>query len=257
METKQDVAQEALGIAVAAGIPVLLWGAPGTGKSSAVRALAEMMGWPCAVVIASIREPSDFAGLPVVTGDEVRFAPPRWAKDLADAGKGILFLDEISTAPPAVQAALLRVVLERVVGDLPLPPEVAVIAAANPPDQTLDGWDLSAPLANRFCHLDWMADASGFGTGLTAGWPQPPIPQLDGVPASTVTARALVASFIGLRPALLSSVPARAGRGGPRVAQPPDMGNGRHPLRGVRPRARIRRGPHRADRRNRGNRRSR
>ena len=62
---------------------------------------------------------------------------------LAEAGRGLLFLDELSTAPPAVQAALLRVVLERVVGDLTLPDEVAVVAAANPPDQAADGWDLS------------------------------------------------------------------------------------------------------------------
>src|SRR5262245_62386462 len=93
------------------------------------------MGWPCEVVIASIREPSDFAGLPVVVADGgVRFAPPRWARRLHGAGRGVLFLDEISTAPPAVQAALLRVVLERVVGDLELPAAVAVVAAANPPE---------------------------------------------------------------------------------------------------------------------------
>jgi DNA invertase Pin-like site-specific DNA recombinase len=136
-------AVEALGVAVAARVPVLLWGAPGTGKTSAIRAMAQTMGLPCETVIASIREPSDFAGLPIVVGDEVRFAPPAWARRLADAGHGLLFLDELSTAPPAVQAALLRVVLERVVGDLTLPDEVAVVAAANPPEQAADGWDLS------------------------------------------------------------------------------------------------------------------
>ena len=161
-------AAEALGIAVAARVPVLLWGAPGTGKTSAIRAMAEAMGLPCETVIASIREPSDFAGLPVVAqGDPVtgngksggsavvRFAPPLWALRLAEAGTGLLFLDELSTAPPAVQAALLRVVLERTVGDLALPADVAVVAAANPPEQAADGWDLSAPLANRLCHLTW------------------------------------------------------------------------------------------------------
>src|SRR5271167_4392035 len=65
----------ALGVAVAARVPVLLWGAPGTGKTSAIRAMAATMGLPCETVIASIREPSDFAGLPIVVGDGVRFAP--------------------------------------------------------------------------------------------------------------------------------------------------------------------------------------
>ena len=96
-------AVEALGVAVAARVPVLLWGAPGTGKTSAIRAMAQIMGLPCETVIASIREPSDFAGLPIVVGDGVRFAPPAWARRLAEAGHGLLFLDELSTAPPAVQ----------------------------------------------------------------------------------------------------------------------------------------------------------
>src|SRR3954471_6329845 len=106
---------DALAIGLVARVPMLLWGDPGTGKSSVVRALAADLGIPHEVVIASIREPSDFAGLPVVADGSVRFAPPSWARRLADEGRGVLFLDELSTAPPAVQAALLRVVLERTV----------------------------------------------------------------------------------------------------------------------------------------------
>src|ERR1700758_4179739 len=112
----QRAAAEALGVAVAARVPVLLWGAPGTGKTSAIRAMARAIGWPCETGIASIREPPDCAGLPVVIGQDVRFAPPAWARRLAEAGHGLLFLDELSTAPPAVQAALLRGGLGRAVG---------------------------------------------------------------------------------------------------------------------------------------------
>ena len=169
----QNPAVEALGVAVAARVPVLLWGAPGTGKTSAIRAMAGAMGLPCETVIASIREPSDFAGLPIVVGGEVRFAPPAWARRLAEAGHGVLFLDELSTAPPAVQAALLRVVLERAVGDLTLPDAVAVVAAANPPEQAADGWDLSAPLANRLCHLAWQTEPRSVADGLAAAGPLP------------------------------------------------------------------------------------
>src|SRR3954469_9184714 len=173
----QDTATAALGTAVAARVPVLLWGAPGTGKTSAIRAMAAAAGWACETVIASIREPSDFAGLPIVVDGGVRFAAPTWARQLAAAGRpGLLFLDEISTAPPAVQAALLRVVLERVVGDLELPDEIPVVAAANPPELAADGWDLSAPLANRFCHLQWTVDPKAVAEGMAAGFPAPRVP---------------------------------------------------------------------------------
>ena len=215
----QQAAIEALGVAVAARVPVLLWGAPGTGKTSAVRAMADAMGWPCETVIASIREPSDFAGLPVVADGGVNMAAPRWAQRLATAGRGLLFLDEISTAPPAVQAALLRVVLERFVGDLGLPEGVVVVAAANPPEQTADGWDLSAPLANRFCHLDWVVEPSDFAQGIAAGWEAPQVPTLpEGWEAQLPLFRGLVSAFITVRPGLACEVPtdaARAGRGWP------------------------------------------
>ena len=212
-------AVEALGVAVAARVPVLLWGAPGTGKTSAIRAMAEAMRLPCETVIASIREPSDFAGLPIVVGDGVRFAPPMWARRLADAGHGLLFLDELSTAPPAVQAALLRVVLERAVGDLTLPDQVAVVAAANPPEQAADGWDLSAPLANRLCHLTWQAEPRAVADGLAGGFAAPEIPLLpDGWQAEEILSRGLVAAFLHVRPALACAPPsdaASAGRGWP------------------------------------------
>lgn len=176
--TDQQVTIEALAITIAAKIPALLWGPPGSGKTATVTAIGKAMGVNVETVIASIREPSDFSGLPFIVDSQVHFAPPKWAHRLFESKKGILFLDEISTAAPAVQAALLRVVFERVVGDLVLPEQIAVIAAANPPNQAADGWDLSGPLANRFCHLDWNVTAQNLAEGLAVGWKEPVIPQL-------------------------------------------------------------------------------
>jgi len=133
---------------------------------------------------------------------------PAWARRLAREGKGILFLDEISTAPPAVQAALLRVVLDRVVGDLELPPGVAVVAAATPPEQAAGGWDLSPPLANRFCHLTWTLDSGAWVDGMIRGWPSPTVsPLAENWEAGIPAARSLVAAFIRHRPHLLLQLP--------------------------------------------------
>ena len=123
--------------------------------------------------------------------------------------------DEITTAPPAVQAALLRVVLERVVGDLELPADVAVVAAANPPEQAADGWDLSAPLANRFCHLDGSPEATAFAEDLTTGWPAPSLPDLpDDWEVRQPAARGMVGAFVAARPSLLSAMPSEASSAG-------------------------------------------
>lgn len=108
-EPRPDEQLEALTLAVAADLPVLLWGEPGIGKTAALTQLADSLDLPLTTVIASVHEPSDFSGLPVVGEDPavqgVPMAPPQWAVELVRAGRGLLFLDELSTATPAVQAA--------------------------------------------------------------------------------------------------------------------------------------------------------
>ncbi len=80
------MAHQALAVSVTAGVPVLLWGSPGTGKTSVVRALGESLGWPVEVVVGSIREPTDFAGLPVVVDGGVRLAPPTSGRPSVEPG---------------------------------------------------------------------------------------------------------------------------------------------------------------------------
>lgn len=92
--------------------------------------------------------------------------------DLLIDQQGVLFLDELSCARPAVQGAYLGVVLARRVGGRKLPPQVRIVAAANPPNSAAGGWELEPPMANRFCHFavdipsveawgDWLITESG------------------------------------------------------------------------------------------------
>lgn len=196
-------------IAIQSGVPVLFYGEPGTGKSSSIMSLGRALDVPTEVVIASIREPSDFAGLPVLTDKGVILHAPSWAHRLALAGKGIAFLDEITTAPPAVQAALLRVVLDKYVGDLPLPDDVFIIAAANPPEQAAGGWELAAPLSNRFCHIRWCMDNDAWVKGMVSGFPTPQVVRLPDKWKENyfLKSRSLVAAFMKARPALLLQLP--------------------------------------------------
>ncbi|GAA2859537.1 AAA family ATPase [Nonomuraea rubra] len=207
---------EALSLAVSANLPVLLWGEPGIGKSAGLQQLAAGLRVPLETVIASVHEPSDFAGLPIIGDDPattgVPMAPPDWAVRLATAGRGLVFFDELSSAPPAVQAALLRVVLERRVGSLALPEPVRVVAAANPPSSAADGWHLSPPLANRFVHLQWTHDPRTVARGLAGTWPAVPLPLIDParVPSAVARARGVVSGFLTARPGLAHHLPGDA-----------------------------------------------
>lgn len=220
-EPRPDTQLEALTLAVAADLPVLLWGQPGIGKTAALTQLSAALRLPLTTVIASVHEPSDFSGLPVVGADPalqgVPMAPPDWAVRLVRAGKGLLFLDELSTAPPAVQAALLRLVLERRIGALQLPPGVRIVAAANPRSSAADGWELSPPLANRFVHLQWTHDHDVVIRGLGGTWPRATLPRLDpgALPDAVDLARRAVCGLLSARPGLVHRLPnSEARRGG-------------------------------------------
>lgn len=217
---------EALSIAIQAREPVILWGAPGIGKTAIIEGIGDNLDMKCETVISSVREPSDFAGLPIVTDTGVRLAAPDWAANIVqhynETGQDtILFLDELSTAAPAVQAATLRVSFDKVAGDVQLPKSTPVVAAANPPDQAAGGWDLSHPLANRFIHLDWTHEVDAWVEGMIAGFPPPVVKKLpenwrDGIQE----ARMLVASFIKARPALILQVPKEEEKAGREWASP-------------------------------------
>ncbi|MFJ2836281.1 AAA family ATPase [Nocardia sp. NPDC087230] len=219
-EPRPDTRLEALTLAVAADLPVLLWGEPGIGKTAALTQLAESLDLPLTTVIASVHEPSDFSGLPILGDDPatagVPMAPPDWAVKLVEAGRGLLFLDELSTAPPAVQAALLRLVLERRIGTLRLPPGVRIVAAANPRSSAADGWELSPPLANRFVHLQWTHDHEVVVRGLGGTWPRATLPRLapEKLSEAVAFARRAVCELLAGRPKLVHQLPTTETRRG-------------------------------------------
>ena len=203
-----------IAIAVQANVPIILWGDPGTAKTATVGSIAEVLDWPMEVVVASIREPSDISGLPVMDHDVargVRLVSPSWAIRLSEEEFGVLFFDELSCAPPANQAALLRVVNERWVGETQLGEGISIIACSNPPSTAAGGWDLPAAQANRFCHLNWTTDEQfkdRWMRGLLAGFPAPSIPRLPkdwkgGIP----TQRAIMVAFLRKMPHLIMGVP--------------------------------------------------
>lgn len=138
------------------GAPILFWGPPGIGKSGRVEQTGEAVGLRCETLYLSTLQPEDLSGIPMGDHKEGvrRVCDLPQIQDLIRIGKGILFLDELTTARPAVQGAGLGVVYNRKVAGKPLPGRVRVVGAANPPEQAAGGWNLAPPMANRFLHLD-------------------------------------------------------------------------------------------------------
>ena len=146
---------------------VMLWGAPGVGKSQGVRQLAREIGIETGktVHVTDARlllfNPIDLRGIPTANEDKTLAV---WLKPKIfdmDAGSGvinILFLDEISSAPPSVQAAAYQITLDRTVGEHKLPDNCIVIAAGNRVTDKSVAYKMPKALANRLCHFEIECD---------------------------------------------------------------------------------------------------
>lgn len=108
------------------------------GKMAAAEKIAAEHGLRYEVVIASVRQPEEFLGLPIPVKNRdgsmsVGYAVPAWAYRAADAPNGALvYLDIHGDRPPLpVYAAILRLVNEGVIGNFVLPPSVRFMVTAS------------------------------------------------------------------------------------------------------------------------------
>lgn len=151
--------------------PVMLWGPPGVGKSQMVAQIAAKHGTPMIDVRLSQMEPTDLRGIPFRVNELVEWAIPAMLPDAVRHGyQGILFLDEITSAAPAVSAAAYQLILDRALGAYEVPPGWAIFAAGNRQGDRGVTYGMPAPLANRFAHFevetnldDWAAWAYAHG----------------------------------------------------------------------------------------------
>lgn len=145
--------------------PVMLWGPPGVGKSEIIAQVAARHDAPVVDIRLSQMEPSDLRGIPFRVGDIVEWAVPAMLPDIERHGPaGVLFLDEITSAPPSVSAAAYQLILDRRLGNYQVPDGWAIFAAGNRQGDRGVTYTMPAPLANRFSHFevdanldDWVA----------------------------------------------------------------------------------------------------
>ena len=138
---------------VAQKVPTFLWGAPGIGKSSIVKQIADEKGLDFIDLRLALMDPTDLKGIPFYDKEThtALWAPPAF---LPREGEGILFLDELNSAAPAVQSSAYQLILDRRIGEYELPDGWAIVAAGNREGDRGVTYRMPAPLANRFVHFE-------------------------------------------------------------------------------------------------------
>lgn len=144
-----------------AGLNTMIWGGPGIGKSDIPAQVAKELGIGILDFRANLFDPVDVRGIPHIVSlkdSGKRFT--KWAvPDVfpitqRDGDRGLLFIDELPTAPPATQNAFLQLLLTRQVGDYTLPDGWSILAAGNRLTDSAAVYQMPSPVRNRLAHYE-------------------------------------------------------------------------------------------------------
>lgn len=146
---------------------VMLWGAPGVGKSQSVREIAKNIKAKTGKItnVIDVRlllfNPIDLRGIPTTDKEKqnaIWLKPKIFEMDESEDTINILFLDEISSCTPTVQAAAYQITLDRTIGEHKLPDNCIVIAAGNRMNDKSVVSKMPKALANRLMHIEVEID---------------------------------------------------------------------------------------------------
>ena len=139
--------------------PAFVWGPPGVGKSDVVRQVRTELDIGLIDQRLSQMDPTDLKGIPFNDNGYTSYALPNFLPRVdRDGPNGILFLDELNTAPQSIQAAGYQLILDRCLGDYVLPEGWMCVAAGNRAEDRAIAIRLSTAMGTRFGHVDFDVD---------------------------------------------------------------------------------------------------
>jgi len=135
--------------------PVMLWGLPGIGKSSAVMQVCQEEGVGFIDTRLTLMDPTDLRGIPVPKDGKAVWLEPSF---FPHEDGGIWFFDELPNATPVVQNSALQLFLDRQLGEYKLPDDWLVVAAGNPVGMVVGVHAMNQALLNRIIHIEVTYD---------------------------------------------------------------------------------------------------
>jgi hypothetical protein len=193
---KPSELSEALITSIKIKRPAFVSGPPGVGKSRIIAATAASIGYELRDIRASLLDPVDLRGLPIVHGGRAKWAAPEWwpTNESVAAGLakefGVIFWDELNAAPQSTQTAAYQAILDRRLGEAVLADGWAQIAAGNRLVDRAAAQRMSRALANRFVHIEAKSDLGDWCTWAFSAGVMP-----------------MVIAFLKFRPDMLNSDP--------------------------------------------------
>lgn len=178
---------ELLDILLKSDTPLFIHGSPGIGKSYIVNDVAKKHNLEIADVRLSQLDAVDLRGIPAIENGQTKWMPPIFLPTDKES-EGVLFLDELNSAPLSVQAAVYQLILDRKIGEYSLPKGWRIVCAGNRMDDKGIVFKLPSPLINRMVHIVLEPNYEDF-----KAWAI-----LNGI-------HPYIIGFLGFRPDLLSS----------------------------------------------------
>ncbi|WP_225784543.1 AAA family ATPase [Xenophilus sp. Marseille-Q4582] len=162
-------AAEMMAAYIRARIVPMIHGSPGIGKSQIAEQLASEYNLKLIDLRLAQYDPTEINGFANLNGSRAEYLPmahfPLEADPIPDGYSGwLLFLDELTSAAPAVQAAAYKLILDRAAGMKPLHQKCAIVAAGNLATDNAIVHDMSTALQSRMAHLELRCDVDSWLT---------------------------------------------------------------------------------------------
>lgn len=182
---------DALSLAYAINMNVMLRGAPGVGKTFTVTQVAKAYGAHMEAIVLANIDGLDLGGTNIVDvvdtdtleGDASKWvelpgsnrsailhrAAPEWITTMMNREDGLLFFDEVLSADKIKQQLIQKILSEREVAGVKLPDTIRIFAAGNPPEMHPETNGMPMPLADRCLHIDVTLTQDAFADALNQG----------------------------------------------------------------------------------------